>query len=154
MGPSSSKMFCQISGQTPEDPVVTAKSGFLFERRLIEKYIDSTGKCPVSGEELSADDLISTKASHEHSGNARAFPKRVGRPHARNLHAQTTFGDGSTGVVSFALSARRCLPCDCSAHQGARWCTPVAHHSSGRHRPHCSSCIGNGNDEQSAGITE
>jgi len=57
------KMFCQISGQTPEDPVVTAKSGFLFERRLIEKYIDSTGKCPVSGEELSADDLISIKAN-------------------------------------------------------------------------------------------
>jgi len=56
-------MFCQISGQTPEDPVVTAKSGFLFERRLIEKYIDSTGKCPVSGEELSADDLISIKAN-------------------------------------------------------------------------------------------
>merc|ERR1712195_331734 len=63
MGVSRVKMFCQISGQTPEDPVVTAKSGFLFERRLIEKYIDSTGKCPVSGEELSADDLISIKAN-------------------------------------------------------------------------------------------
>jgi len=56
-------MFCQISGATPEDPVVTAKSGYLFERRVIEKYIDSTGKCPVSGEELSADDLISIKAN-------------------------------------------------------------------------------------------
>merc|ERR1712195_170255 len=63
MGVSRVKMFCQISGQTPEDPVVTAKSGFLFERRIIEKYIDSTGKCPVSGEELSADDLISIKAN-------------------------------------------------------------------------------------------
>merc|ERR1719178_623538 len=56
-------MFCQISGQAPEDPVVTAKSGYLYERRLIEKYIDSTGKCPVSGEELSMDDLISIKAN-------------------------------------------------------------------------------------------
>merc|ERR1712086_472831 len=63
MGPSRVKMFCQISGQTPEDPVVTAKSGFLFERRLIEKYIENTGKDPVSGEELSADDLISIKAN-------------------------------------------------------------------------------------------
>jgi pre-mRNA-processing factor 19 len=42
---------------------VTAKTGYLFERRLIEKYIDTTGKCPVSGEELSMDDLVSIKAS-------------------------------------------------------------------------------------------
>jgi len=66
MGPehsTRSAMFCQISGQAPEDPVVTAKSGYLFDRRLIEKYIDSTGKCPVSGEELSMDDLISIKAN-------------------------------------------------------------------------------------------
>eukprot|EP00658_Telonema_sp_P-2_P074714 TRINITY_DN639_c0_g1_i2.p1 TRINITY_DN639_c0_g1~~TRINITY_DN639_c0_g1_i2.p1 ORF type:complete len:519 (-),score=151.97 TRINITY_DN639_c0_g1_i2:460-2016(-) len=58
-----SAMFCQISGQTPEDPVISPKTGFLFERRLIEKYIDTTGKCPVSGEELSADDLVSVKAN-------------------------------------------------------------------------------------------
>jgi len=62
-GATRQKMFCQISGQTPEDPVVTAKSGLLFERRLIQKYIESSGKCPVTGEELSADDLISIKAN-------------------------------------------------------------------------------------------
>eukprot|EP00656_Telonema_subtile_P053784 TRINITY_DN7861_c0_g1_i1.p1 TRINITY_DN7861_c0_g1~~TRINITY_DN7861_c0_g1_i1.p1 ORF type:complete len:502 (-),score=126.39 TRINITY_DN7861_c0_g1_i1:324-1829(-) len=62
-GSRSLTMFCQLSGQAPEDPVVTAKTGLLFERRLIEKYIDSTGKCPITSEELSMDDLISIKAN-------------------------------------------------------------------------------------------
>ena len=28
-----------VSGEVPEDPVVSKKSGLLFERRLIERYI-------------------------------------------------------------------------------------------------------------------
>jgi len=55
-------MFCAISGNTPEHPVVS-KTGHLFEQSVIEKYIDSTGKCPVTGEVLSADDLLPLKVS-------------------------------------------------------------------------------------------
>merc|ERR1711907_271055 len=66
MGDRSRKpqaMFCSLSGQTPEDAVVSSKSGHLFERRLIEKYIENTGKCPVTNEALSTDDLLSVKTS-------------------------------------------------------------------------------------------
>lgn len=42
---------------------MVSKTGHLFEQSVIEKYIESTGKCPVTGEELSADDLLSLKVS-------------------------------------------------------------------------------------------
>lgn len=48
---------------TPEDPVVSTKSGLLFERRLIEKAIAETGSCPITGEPLSESDLIALKTN-------------------------------------------------------------------------------------------
>jgi len=41
---------------------VSTKSGHIFERRLIEKSVESTGKCPVTDAELSLDDLIPVQA--------------------------------------------------------------------------------------------
>ncbi|KAI8140448.1 WD40-repeat-containing domain protein [Fennellomyces sp. T-0311] len=58
-------MFCAISGEAPEHPVVSVKSGTLFEKRLIEKYIADHGKDPVTGEELTAEDLLEVKAHPE-----------------------------------------------------------------------------------------
>jgi pre-mRNA-processing factor 19 len=43
--------------------VISTKSGHLFERGLVEKYIDNTGKCPVTGEALSKADLQDVKTS-------------------------------------------------------------------------------------------
>lgn len=37
------------------------RSGSIYEKRLIEKYIEENGKDPISGEELSLDDLLSLK---------------------------------------------------------------------------------------------
>ncbi|KAL4965522.1 pre-mRNA-processing factor 19 family protein [Aspergillus stella-maris] len=54
-------MLCAISGETPQEPVVSPKSGSVFEKRLIEAYIAENGKDPVNGEELSTDDLIQVK---------------------------------------------------------------------------------------------
>jgi pre-mRNA-processing factor 19 len=51
-------MFCAISGQTPEEPVISLKSGHLFEKRLITKYIEAEGKCPITGQELSLTDVM------------------------------------------------------------------------------------------------
>lgn len=51
-------MFCAISGQTPEEPVISTKSGHLFEKRLITKYIETEGKCPITGAELGLGDLL------------------------------------------------------------------------------------------------
>ncbi|RMJ28604.1 cell cycle control protein [Aspergillus sp. HF37] len=66
-------MLCAISGEAPQAPVVSPKSGSVFEKRLIEAYISDNGKDPVNGEELSADDLIEVKS------------QRVVRPRAPTL---------------------------------------------------------------------
>ncbi|KAI9207535.1 WD40-repeat-containing domain protein [Polychytrium aggregatum] len=54
-------MFCSISGEVPSEPVVSKKTGNVFERRLIIKYIADNGKDPITGDALTEDDLISLK---------------------------------------------------------------------------------------------
>jgi pre-mRNA-processing factor 19 len=56
-------MLCSISGQSPTDPVISRKSGHLFERSLIEKSILENGLCPLSGQPLSVDDLMSVQSN-------------------------------------------------------------------------------------------
>ncbi|KAJ9488022.1 hypothetical protein VN97_g5281 [Penicillium thymicola] len=55
-------MLCAISGEAPQVPVVSTRSGSVFEKRLIEAYIAEHDKDPVNGEELTADDLIDLKS--------------------------------------------------------------------------------------------
>ena len=55
--------FCAISGEPPQDPVISTKSGHVYERRLVQKYITENGTDPVTGEKLEESDLISVKAS-------------------------------------------------------------------------------------------
>ncbi|KAM5448323.1 putative RING-type E3 ubiquitin transferase [Microsporum audouinii] len=56
-------MLCAISGEAPQVPVVSRKSGNVFEKRLIEEYISEHGKEPVTGEEHTVDDLIELKSA-------------------------------------------------------------------------------------------
>lgn len=65
-------MFCSISGSVPEQPVISTKSGHLFEKSLIEKYIKETGKCPITQELLSLDDLLALKVSKHSTHQGRA----------------------------------------------------------------------------------
>ncbi len=51
--------ICSISGNPIEDPVVSKKTGHLFEKRLITKYIESTGECPITHQSMTLDDIIS-----------------------------------------------------------------------------------------------
>eukprot|EP01029_Cantina_marsupialis_P022749 TRINITY_DN5574_c0_g1_i1.p1 TRINITY_DN5574_c0_g1~~TRINITY_DN5574_c0_g1_i1.p1 ORF type:complete len:499 (+),score=146.37 TRINITY_DN5574_c0_g1_i1:53-1549(+) len=50
-------MQCAISGEIPLEPVACSQ-GHIFERRLIELYIDKHGKCPVDGAECELDNII------------------------------------------------------------------------------------------------
>ncbi|KAI8877031.1 WD40 repeat-like protein [Backusella circina FSU 941] len=54
-------MLCALSGETPEHPVLSLKSEFVFERALIKKYIADFGQDPVNGEEMTIQDLIEIK---------------------------------------------------------------------------------------------
>jgi pre-mRNA-processing factor 19 len=65
-------MFCAISGHAPEQPVASKKTGHVFERRLAEKYVAETGRCPVTGEPLSADDLLPLVPAVAGGANAAA----------------------------------------------------------------------------------
>lgn len=53
-----------VSGTVPEEPVVSKKSGLLFERRLIEKVVQDTGRCPITDEALEKDDLVVVSTGH------------------------------------------------------------------------------------------
>ena len=55
--------FCSISGEPPQDPVVSSKSGHVYERRLILKYITENGTDPITGDKLEEGDLVTVKAS-------------------------------------------------------------------------------------------
>lgn len=111
--------FCAISGEPPQDPVVSSKSGHVYERRLITKYITDNGTDPLTGEKLDESDLISVKASMSrfptcYSYRSHLFysfrpqncpsqathtnfhprtppypPKRMGRPRSRDFRAKT-----------------------------------------------------------------
>lgn len=52
---------CALSGELIETPVISKVSGHIFEKRLIEKHIESTGTCPITGRPLSLEDLIEVK---------------------------------------------------------------------------------------------
>jgi hypothetical protein len=52
-----------VSGEAPKQPVVSLKSGNVFEKNLIEKYIADNGRDPINNEEMTVDDLIDIKTS-------------------------------------------------------------------------------------------
>ncbi|KAL8104852.1 pre-mRNA-processing factor 19-like [Apium graveolens] len=56
-------MNCSISGEVPEEAVVSKNSGLLYEKRLIERHVSDNGKCPVTGEPLTMEDLVPIKTS-------------------------------------------------------------------------------------------
>ncbi|KAK0609749.1 Diaminopimelate epimerase-like protein [Bombardia bombarda] len=56
-------MLCALSGEIPTEPVVSRKTGVVFEKRLILKHIQETGKEPGTDEELDPEDLLDVKTS-------------------------------------------------------------------------------------------
>eukprot|EP00879_Flechtneria_rotunda_P002006 GHRR01002183.1.p1 GENE.GHRR01002183.1~~GHRR01002183.1.p1 ORF type:complete len:517 (+),score=206.67 GHRR01002183.1:358-1908(+) len=77
-------MLCAISGVVPEQPVVSKKSGHVFEKSLITKYVAETGKDPVTGQELSEDDLLPLATNQNikpRSSAATSIPGLLGTFH-------------------------------------------------------------------------
>ncbi|PHH69233.1 hypothetical protein CDD82_7902 [Ophiocordyceps australis] len=56
-------MLCAISGEAPQEPVVSKKSGIVYEKRLIQQYIGEHGTEPGSGDALVAEDLLPIKSA-------------------------------------------------------------------------------------------
>jgi pre-mRNA-processing factor 19 len=54
---------CALTGKILENPVVSLKSGHVFEKESIMTHIDKTGQCPVTGLELSKEDIFQVKIS-------------------------------------------------------------------------------------------
>jgi hypothetical protein len=109
-------LLCAISGNVPEAPVVSLKSGHVFEKSLITKYVAETGKDPISGQELSADELLplnTSKTIKPRSSTATSIPGLLGLFHdewdALMLEHHTLRQNLHT--VRRAPRAARWLPC-------------------------------------------
>lgn len=80
-------MLVTVSGVIPEEPVISRKSGHLFEKRLVSKYIEENGTCPVTGEALSTEDLIAVKSQsaqqqQQQDASSSNGPQTVKQPRA------------------------------------------------------------------------
>lgn len=53
-------MECAISGKEPLEPVVS-RAGYVFEKSLIEKYLEQHSTCPVTDEPMNMEELIPLK---------------------------------------------------------------------------------------------
>ncbi|KAJ1987484.1 hypothetical protein GGI25_006225 [Coemansia spiralis] len=53
---------CSISGEAPTEPVISAKTGRVYEKRLLQKYIDENGREPQTDHQLSEDEIIAVHA--------------------------------------------------------------------------------------------
>lgn len=105
-----------VSNAVPADPVVCTKTGHVFERTLIEKYLDETGKCPMSGQEMSKDDLLPLKMGKpiqpRHSP-AMSIPGILGMLHnVRFRCASKKFHRSRFGLAFVIVDRDLCLAAD------------------------------------------
>lgn len=56
-------MICSISGEPAKEPVISPRSGSIFEKKLIVNYITTSGKDPINDEPLTAEELIPVNES-------------------------------------------------------------------------------------------
>ena len=54
-----------VSGEVPEEPVLSPPSKHVFEKRLAVKFIEENGTDPVTGEAMAVEDLIEIKGEAE-----------------------------------------------------------------------------------------
>lgn len=67
-------MICSISGEIATDPVVSPKSGGIFQRKHIVNYIATSGTDPINDEPLTESELISLKVNEKATAIAQPPP--------------------------------------------------------------------------------
>lgn len=67
-------MICSISGEIATDPVVSPKSGAIFQRKHIVNYIATSGTDPITDEPLTESELISLKVNEKSTAIAQPSP--------------------------------------------------------------------------------
>lgn len=67
-------MICSISGEIATDPVVSPKSGAIFQRKHIVNYIATSGTDPITDEPLTESELISLKVNEKSTAIAQPPP--------------------------------------------------------------------------------
>ncbi|KAI3402878.2 hypothetical protein KGF56_004339 [Candida oxycetoniae] len=67
-------MICALSGEVVKDPIVSPKSGAVFERRYIEKYVSTSGTDPINNQPLTLDELIPIKLDSAQSSSPHIVP--------------------------------------------------------------------------------
>lgn len=55
--------YCCMTGEPAEVPVVSKKTGHVFEKRNVEKYVDACQLCPITNQTLTRDDLIAVQGN-------------------------------------------------------------------------------------------
>ncbi len=55
--------ICSLSGNIIEEPVVSRTTGHIYEKRLIEKYLQNFGKCPITSNPMTIEDLITVNTN-------------------------------------------------------------------------------------------
>lgn len=56
-------LVCAISGEVPETPILSIVSKHVFEKRLIEKFIQENGTDPITGDPITESELIELKTT-------------------------------------------------------------------------------------------
>ena len=56
-------MFCSLSNEPCTEPVVSKKTGHIFEKALLCKHLKIHHSCPITSEPMSMDDVIDLKHS-------------------------------------------------------------------------------------------
>lgn len=58
-------LVCAMSGACAMTPMVSKKTGHVFEKSTILKFLLETQSCPITGQAMSAEDLIEVKGEWE-----------------------------------------------------------------------------------------
>ena len=58
-------MICNLTKQPTKYPVISKKTGFIFDRKAIVEHLGVDNSCPVTGKPMYADDILVLRSGEE-----------------------------------------------------------------------------------------